>query len=436
MEESNQKKQVSKAVETITTFPVSFSSEEIKKNISISTNTEQQSSQEQILKKAIHFHLQGNVQEASKYYQDCISRGFNHHKVFSNYGTILVGHGKLKEAELSLRKAIEINPYYADAHYNLGVTLKILQRLNEAELSFRKAIEINPYYADAHSNLGSILIDFGKLKEAELSLRKAIEINPYYADAVWALYSLSNNIKEAEERINQCLQIDENYLKAKLTFSALKAHQGDKSFFNNLMESKYKDNPYMRSFKWVLSLANLPELFFNRWALFDSIIHQSKKDRPFYEFGVWRGDSFKYLINTFEKGYGFDTFEGLPEDWHNTKKGTYSAEGLIPQINGGEFTVGKFENTLPTFFAQARPKASIINFDADLYSSTLCALNYSKPVIDKDTILIFDEFIINKNWEQDEYKALNEFCSHNNLSYKVLAISYMTKQVAVQILGL
>ena len=79
--------------------------------------------------------------------------------------------------------------------------------------------------------------------------------------------------------------------------------------------------------------------------------------------------------------------------------------------------------------------ASIINFDADLYSSTLCALNYSKTVIDKDTILIFDEFIINKNWEQDEYKALNEFCSNNNLCYQVLAVSYYSKQVAVKLIG-
>ena len=79
--------------------------------------------------------------------------------------------------------------------------------------------------------------------------------------------------------------------------------------------------------------------------------------------------------------------------------------------------------------------ASIINFDADLYSSTLCALNYSKPVIDEHTILIFDEFIINNSWEQDEYKALNEFCSNNNLTYEVLAVSYFTKQVAVKLIG-
>ena len=77
-----------------------------------------------------------------------------------------------------------------------------------------------------------------------------------------------------------------------------------------------------------------------------------------------------------------------------------------------------------------------INFDADLYSSTICALNFSKPVIDEHTILIFDEFIINETWEQDEYRALEEFCLENNYTYNVLAISFFTKQVAVKILGI
>ena len=80
--------------------------------------------------------------------------------------------------------------------------------------------------------------------------------------------------------------------------------------------------------------------------------------------------------------------------------------------------------------------ASVINFDADLYSSTICALNFSKSVMDKDTILIFDEFIMHESWEQDEFKALNEFCSINHCSYRVIAISFMTKQVAVKLIGI
>ena len=115
---------------------------------------------------------------------------------------------------------------------------------------------------------------------------------------------------------------------------------------------------------------------------------------------------------------------------------TYSSNGTIPQIEGGEFIVCKFEETLPQFFSEPRPMASVINFDADLYSSTICALNLSKPVIDQHTILIFDEFIINGNWEQDEFKALNEFCSNNTYTYYVLAMSFFTKQAAVRLISI
>ena len=196
----------------------------------------------------------------------------------------------------------------------------------------------------------------------------------------------------------------------------------------------------MRSFLWVFSLPNLPELHFNKWCFFDAIIKKSIISKPFYEFGVWRASSFKYLIKSFKKGYGFDTFTGLPEGWnlgdHIEKEGTYTSDGNVPKIRGGEFIVGKFEDTLPVFFAKSRPIASVLNFDADLYSSTICALNYSKVVMDKDTILVFDEFIINERWEQDEYKALNEFCSINNFSYEVIAVSFFTKQVAVKLIGI
>ena len=108
----------------------------------------------------------------------------------------------------------------------------------------------------------------------------------------------------------------------------------------------------------------------------------------------------------------------------------------MPDIDGGEFIVGKFENTLPNFFSEPRALASIINFDADLYSSTICALNYSKEVIDQNTILIFDQFIINENWEQDQFRALNEFCSTNLCTYEVIAISFFSKQVAVKLISI
>ena len=158
-----------------------------------------QLSKEQIIYQAVKFHSQGNISEATKYYQYFINQGFKDHRVFSNYGIILRDLGKLKEAEFSYRKAIKIEPNYAEAHYNLGNILLGLGKLKEAELSYRKAIELKPNYAQAHSNLGIILRNIGKLKEAELSLRKAIESKPDYSEAYSNLATILKDLDQLEE---------------------------------------------------------------------------------------------------------------------------------------------------------------------------------------------------------------------------------------------
>ncbi len=183
MEGSSKKEKGKKTVTEITTFLVPFALGEIKENITITTNTPSKPSKEEIMNQAFKFHSQGNISEAEKYYQYFLTEGFKDARVFSNYGAILKGLGKLQEAEVSLHKAIELNPQLAMAHSNLGNVLKDLGKLKEAELSIRKAIELHPQLAEAYVNLGSILRDLGQLKEAELSLRKAIEIRPNFPEA-------------------------------------------------------------------------------------------------------------------------------------------------------------------------------------------------------------------------------------------------------------
>ena len=117
-------------------------------------------SKEEIIKKAIKFHLQGNIKEATKYYQYCINNGFDNHIVFSNYGAILKNLSKLKEAELYTRKAIELNPNYANAFSNLGLILRDLGKLKEAELYTLKAIELNPNNANAFFALSTLKLSY------------------------------------------------------------------------------------------------------------------------------------------------------------------------------------------------------------------------------------------------------------------------------------
>ena len=378
----------------------------------------------------------GNLEAAQEAYNNVLSIKPDNAEAYNNMGVSLQEQGKLDKALEAYKMALSIKPDYAEAYNNMGATLKEQGNLDKAIEAFTKALAIKSDYPEVYNNIGVSLQEQGKLDEAIGAFTKALSIRPDYAEVYWNLHGTSRTLDEAKNWLQKCLDADENYTQAKLTVCALRFYEGDQTDFNALLNSSFKDHPYTRSFEWAFSLPELPPIYFHRWALFDQMIKISENNRPFYEFGVWKGEAFKYLIKTFKKGYGFDTFEGLPEDWHYRKAGSYSSEGKIPKVEGGEFIKGNFNDTLPDFFSVPRPMASIINFDADLYSSTICALNFAQSVIDKDTILIFDEFIINKNWEQDEYRALEEFCATNNYEYKVIGISFFTKQVALKLIGI
>ncbi len=211
MEEYGKQDQGNKKVNKPKTFPIPYTLGVIKENITISTNAD---SKEEIINQAFKFHQEGNFLEAVKYYQNFINQGFIDHRVFSNYGEILKDLGKLEEAEILTRKAIKLNPNYANAHCNLGGILNNLGNLREAEISTRKAITLKPNYAEAYSNLGGILLNKGNLKEAEMSTRKAIELKPDYANAHCNLGGILNNLgnlKEAQISTRKAIQLNPDY---------------------------------------------------------------------------------------------------------------------------------------------------------------------------------------------------------------------------------
>ena len=186
----------------VKTFTVPFAQRVIKENISFTTNASSKPSKEQIINQALKFHSEGNIQEAAKYYQLFINQGFKDHIVFSNYGTILQDIGKLKEAELSYRKAIEIKPDYADAYSNLGVLLNDLGKLQEAELSLRKAIELKPDYANAYFNLSLIQLIQGDyhsgLENYEFRFKKH---KPFVPHANTQLKRIDNKQLQKKEKL-------------------------------------------------------------------------------------------------------------------------------------------------------------------------------------------------------------------------------------------
>ena len=147
----------------------------------------------QLIKKAFDLQAQGRKLEAAKYYEYLIKQGIKDCRVFSNYGIFLNEIGKHKESESKLKKAISINPKYANAYYNLAVLFIGLGNLEKAELELKKAIKLKSDFAIAHYNLGFILKDQGRLKEAESYTQKALEVDPQLTDAYLSLSTIQTN---------------------------------------------------------------------------------------------------------------------------------------------------------------------------------------------------------------------------------------------------
>jgi hypothetical protein len=173
-----------------------------------------------------------------------------------------------------------------------------------------------------------------------------------------------------------------------------------------------------------------------REKLYDYVITKlNLKNEAFdyLEFGVCEAISFKWWLqncsNIESRFYGFDTFEGLPENWGLFLKGDMAANVPMLDDNRAKFIKGLFQETVGTFLQSNNlnnGKRKIIHLDADLFSSTIFALTSLAPYLKKGDVLIFDEF----NVPNHEFYAFKIFSESYYVKTKLLAAVNNYYQVA------
>jgi len=146
------------------------------------------------------------------------------------------------------------------------------------------------------------------------------------------------------------------------------------------------------------------------------------------EFGVRKGLTIKEIAKKINKRicHGFDSFEGLPEDWSGQQypKGAYSEKGKRPKVpKNVVLHQGWFKDTLPKFLQNNKEKIDFVHFDCDLFSSTKLILDLIGNRFQKGTILIFDEYFNYPNWKNHEFKAFKQFTKKENVLYEYLAFT-------------
>lgn len=99
-----------------------------------------------------------------------------------NMGLAWRGKGEMDKARASFRKSVAIDHHSAAAHNNYGSSI-VESDPETAIFHLRKALEIQPNYVDAHSNLANALFRTGKTDEALRHYNRALYLNPDHGPA-------------------------------------------------------------------------------------------------------------------------------------------------------------------------------------------------------------------------------------------------------------
>lgn len=158
----------------------------------------------------------------------------------------------------------------------------------------------------------------------------------------------------------------------------------------------------------------------------------------YYEFGIFNGYSIFYAQQIAKKKnlakmkfFGFDSFKGLPavgkeDEGGNFKQGQYARpkKDVIKNIvshNGDMSTIilieGYWKNSLKKSLIKKHKmrKIAVAYIDCDLYSSTREVLTFIKPLLMKNSLMIFDDWdaFLNKGKVSGEQLAFKEFKKAN-----------------------
>lgn len=182
-------------------------------------------------------------------------------------------------------------------------------------------------------------------------------------------------------------------------------------FLDSVQHSTHYGPTYDKFLGWKVKNEARLKLIFN-------LLNNINESFDYFEFGVHKGDLFKAAVKTLtdseNRFYGFDTFEGMPEDWITThgnqfdrflEKGEIDATLCEVEDSRTELIKGLFQDTLLPFLQSYNNRRKFIIIDSDIYSSALFLLTTMHPYLQSGDIVYFDEFIDDIN----EFQAFNDY---------------------------
>jgi len=138
----------------------------------------------------------------------------------------------LDTAIVELKRAVEIDPAFADAHNQLGVAYFQKKDVDNAFTSFSKALEYNPANATYYSNIGLVYSARNDIQGSLRAFQKAVALDPNYTEGLANLgstYGMLKDYDNAEKYLLQCIRTAPDYARAYYFLSLVYKGKGDQA---------------------------------------------------------------------------------------------------------------------------------------------------------------------------------------------------------------
>ena len=384
----------------------------------------------------------GELEIANKLYKQASSIEPNQLEPIVNLANNLTKQNQFPEAYALYKKALLLKPLSALVHYNIGSLFLKSMKPQEALGWFKQSLELNENNASAWNSLGVALTDTAALDEALHAYQHASNCDPQFEEPLFNIHTVLLDLGKTEaalEALKKVCDLDpEN--PAYLFFLGMVEEYLDKDGKQSPRLSALSNNKEIQaeleSWEYIKAHHRTAPLVGTNTKTIELALAHAKIEGLVLEFGVYNGKSIRNIASIVKtEVHGFDSFEGIPENWNDEPSGSYSANGELPVVPSNvTLHQGWFEETIPQFKKENSGPIRFMNIDCDLYSSTRTIFELLGSQVVSGSVIVFDEFIGYKSWKEDEFKAFQEAVDHHQWRYEILSFSFATKQVALKIL--
>jgi hypothetical protein len=181
--------------------------------------------------------------------------------------------------------------------------------------------------------------------------------------------------------------------------------------------------------------APMAKSYRNKWQLLDAALGLVHLSGLYCEFGVFTGKSVNYIAaKVTGEVHGFDSFEGLPEDWRASfEAGKFKVQELPKVAPNVILHEGWFSDSIPRFLQENSGPIGFLHIDCDLRSSTDTVLRALANRIVAGTVIQFDEFFNYPGWRSGEHEAFTAFCRDRSAELEYIGYVSDGEQLALRI---